>query len=234
MRQNMYCIHCGIKLDESEQTCPLCSTVQGAYRPQNHAAKPLYPQNRAPEPSLKPNARNGALLILFFIPMLVTFLVDLQADSRLGWFFYVAGALVLGYIVLALPLWFRNPNPIVFVPCSFAAVLAYLLLVSLLTKGTWFLPFALPVTMAIGLIVTAVVVLLRCVRRGRLYIIGGAMMGMGAVMVLLEGLLARTFTIRFTGWSLYPLTVLFLLGGTLIFLAINTSAREKMERRFFF
>jgi hypothetical protein len=38
----------------------------------------------------------------------------------------------------------------------------------------------------------------------------------------------------FSGWSVYTLIVLVLLGGTLIFLGINKTARERMERRFFF
>ena len=86
----------------------------------------------------------------------------------------------------------------------------------------------------IGLIVTAVVALLRYVRRGRLYIFGGAAIGLGAFMPLMEYLIYITFDRpRFTAWSLYPLTALVLLGGTLIFLAICRPARETMERKFF-
>ena len=40
----------------------------------------------------------------------------------------VAGALVVSYVVLALPVWFRRPNPVIFVPCDFAAAALYLLL----------------------------------------------------------------------------------------------------------
>ena len=140
----------------------------------------------------------------------------------------------MGYIALVLPGWFRRPNPVVFVPCGFAAVGVYLLYINCATGGHWFLSFAFPVVGAVGLIVTAVVVLLRYVRRGKLYIIGGAAVALGAFMPLMEYLIYITFQRpRFVGWSLYPLIALVLLGGMLIFLAICRPARETMERKFF-
>ena len=230
----MYCVNCGVKLADTEEKCPLCNTAPGEPLVRREPARALYPKNRHPEASVKPGAINGALLILFLIPLLVTFFVDLQSDWQLDWFWYVAGALVLAYIVLALPVWFRNPNPVIFVPCDFAASALYLLLINALTGGKWYLSFALPTTVSIGLIVTTVVVLLRYLRKGRLYIWGGAIIAMSTVMLLLEWLLSVTFQVAFVGWSVYPLTVLALLGGLLIFLAINSSARERMERKFFF
>ena len=230
----MYCVNCGVKLADTEEKCPLCNTAPGEPLARREPARALYPKNRYPEASVKPGVINGALLILFLIPLLVTFFVNLQTGQRLDWFWYVAGALVLAYVVLALPIWFRNPNPVIFVPCDFAASALYLLLINLLTGGKWYLSFALPVTVSVGLIVTTVVVLLWYLRKGRLYIFGGAIIAMGTVMLLVEWLLSVTFQVAFVGWSVYPLTVLALLGGLLIFLAINSSARERMERKFFF
>lgn len=229
----MYCIKCGVKLADTEEKCPLCNTAPGETDIRREPARALYPQNRYPEVSVRPGAVNGTILILFLIPLLVLFFVDLQTKGSLDWFWYVAGALVLAYIVVALPIWFHKPNPVIFVPCDFAAAALYLLLIQLLTGGNWFLSFALPVTGSVGLIVTTVVVLLRYLRKGRLYIFGGAMIAMGAVMLLVEGLLSVTFQVAFVLWSVYPLIVLALLGGLLIFLAINGAAREKMERKFF-
>lgn len=230
----MYCVNCGVRLADTEEKCPLCNTAPGEPLARREPARALYPKNRYPEAAVKPGAINGALLILLLIPLLVTFFVDLQTGQKLDWFWYVAGALVLAYVVLALPIWFRKPNPVIFVPCDFAASALYLLLINLLTGGKWYLSFALPLTVSVGLIVTTVVVLLRYLRKGRLYIFGGASIAMGTVMLLLEWLLSVTFQVAFVGWSVYPLTVLALLGGLLIFLAINSSARERMERKFFF
>lgn len=229
----MYCVNCGIKLADSEERCPICSTLPGGAIPRDTSAPKLFPVNRYPEISVKKGALNGAILFLFAIPLLITFFLDLRSIDGLNWFWYTFGAVLLGYIVFALPLWFRKPNPVIFVPCDFAATSLYLLLIALMTGGDWFLSFALPVTVCAGMIVTAVITLLRYIRKGRLYIFGGGFIAIGAHLLMTELLLGFTFGISFVGWSIYPLIALSMLGILLIFLAINSNVREKMERKFF-
>lgn len=230
----MYCVNCGIKLADSEEKCPICSTLPGGTIPRDTSVPKLYPANRYPEVSVKKGALNGAILFLFAIPLLITFFVDLRSIDGPNWFWYTFGAVLLGYIVLALPLWFRKPNPVIFVPCDFAAAALYLLLIALMTSGGWYLSFALPVTVCAGMIVTAVITLLRYIRKGRLYIFGGAFIAVGAYLLMTELLLGVTFGISFVGWSIYPLIASSILGILLIFLAINSTARERMERKLFF
>lgn len=230
----MYCVNCGIKLADSEERCPICSTLPGGPIPRDTSVPKLYPANRYPEASVKKGALNGAILFLFAIPLLITFFVDLRSIDGLNWFWYTFGAVLLGYIVLALPLWFRKPNPVIFVPCDFVATSLYLLLIALMTGGGWYLSFALPVTVCAGMIVTAVITLLRYIQKGRLYIFGGGFIAIGAHLLMTELLLGVTFEISFVGWSIYPLIALSMLGILLIFLAINSNAREKMERKLFF
>lgn len=230
----MFCVNCGVRLADTEKQCPLCGTV--VYHPdvKQGTAKPLYPPDKIPKARPKPKALNGAILILFLIPMLVSLISDWQTDGALSWFGFVAGALVLGYVVFALPLWFQKPNPVVFAPCDFAAAAIYLLYINLATGGGWFFSFALPVTAGLCVITCTVVALLHYLQKGRLYIWGGALIAMGAFMLLIEFLLGLTFRLSFVGWSFYPLIVLCLLGGVLIYLAINRTAREVMERKLFF
>ena len=110
----------------------------------------------------------------------------------------------------------------------------YLLYINLVTDGQWFLTFAFPVLGGLGLIITTVVTLCRYIHRGRLYVFGGSAITLGLFMPVMETLLNLTFHIKsFHGWFIYPMNALILLGGTLIFLAINKRAREKMERKFF-
>lgn len=230
----MYCIKCGVKLADTEKKCPLCNTV--VYHPdvQQPQAQPLYPRDRMPKSKASAKSLSGAALILFFIPLLVCFYADLSLDGGLSWFFYVAGALAVAYVAFALPLWFRRPNPVIFVPCSFAAIALYLFYINFATGGSWFLSFALPVVGGLCLITCTVVTLMYYLRKGKLYIVGGAFMALGAFMLLIEFLMDVTFHLRFIGWAIYPLTALFLFGGFLIYLAINRSAREMMERKLFF
>ena len=230
----MYCIKCGVKLADTEKKCPLCNTVVCHPDLSQAAQRPLYPRNKLPKSSTGSKVLNGAVIMLFFIPLLVCFFADLSLDGKIEWFGYVAGALVMTYVAFALPLWFRKPNPVIFVPCNFAAAALYLLYINLATGGDWFLPFALPVVGGLCLITCTVVTLMYYLRRGRLYILGGAFMALGAFMLLMEFLMNITFGIHFIGWSVYPLVVLFVFGGLMIYIAINSAAREMIERKLFF
>ena len=230
----MYCVKCGVKLADTEKKCPLCNTAVCHPDLEQTAQRPLYPQDKMPKSSSGSKALNGAVIILFMIPMLVCFFADRFLDGRIEWFGYVAGALTLAYVVLALPLWFRRPNPVIFVPCDFAAAALYLLYIDLATGGGWFMSFAFPVVGGVCLITCAVVTLMHYLRRGRLYILGGAFMALGAFMLLTEFLIKVTFGVEFIGWSVYPLVALFLFGCLLIYLAINGAAREVLKRKLFF
>ncbi len=230
----MYCVKCGVKLENSEKECPLCQTR--VYHPdiKIEEADLLFPPDKYPKQKPRSKALNGAFIVLFLIPLAISLIADWQTDGEISWFGYVAGALALGYVIFALPLWFRKPNPVIFVPCAFLAVGLYLLYISLVTGGGWFMSFAFPITGGMCLLCSAVVALLRYVKKGRLYIWGGAFLAFGGFMLLIEFLLDLTFGFSFKGWSIYPMSVFLLLGGALIYFAINTSAREMIERKLFF
>lgn len=230
----MYCINCGVKLGDTEKECPLCGIRVFHPELDRKEAEPLYPPHRYPAPQVSSRAAQIVVTTFFLMAVLITIVIDLQVNRAVTWSGFVLGAVLVAYVTVVLPFWFRKPYPVVFVPCSFVAVGLYLLYINFATGGSWFLSFAFPVTLTVGLIVTAEVTLLRYLKKGRLYIVGGTFIAFGAFMPLLEYLIYSAFDRpRFVWWSLYPLIVLALLGGMLIFLAICRPARETMERKFF-
>ena len=58
-------------------------------------------------------------------------------------------------------------------------------------------------------------------------------MALGAFMPLTELFLHITFGIKYTCWSVYPMVCLLLLGGLLIFLAVNRHYREAVKKKLF-
>ena len=229
----MYCINCGVKLADSENKCPLCNTAIPIPHPQTNK-EPLYPSDKMPIVTSKRNALNGCIIILLLIPLVLTFFSDIHDNGALDWFGYVMGGIFVFYVLFALPIWFRKPNPVIFVPCDFAAVALYLLYINWALDGNWFLSFALPVLGGVALMISALIALLKYVKKGRLFMFGGFFILLGAFMMLLEFLMVYTFQLKFTFWSLYPLVTLVLLGGMLIYLAINKNAREMAKRKLFF
>lgn len=230
----MYCINCGVKLADSEKQCPLCGVR--VFHPEltQPQGEKLYPRNRYPEVEKQSRVPHAIVTALFLLPIIITLLCDMRINNDLTWSGYVSGALVVAYVIMVLPYWFRKPNPVIFVPCGFVAVGLYLLYINYAVKGQWFMTLAFPLVGGVCLIVTAVVTLLRYVGKGELYIFGGASIALGGLMLLTEFLVMLTFSVEeFHGWSLYPLVALVLLGGLLIFLAICRPAREMMERKTF-
>ena len=229
----MYCANCGVKLADTEPKCPLCGT-RAHPDVSRQEQLPLYPGQAEPERQVSTWGVQFILTTLFLLPVLICLQCDLMVTGSITWSGFVVGALQVCYVVGVLPVWFKRPNPVIFVPCGFAALLLYLLYISIATRGGWFLTFAFPVTGFVCLVVTAVVTLRRYVSRGALYIYGGAFTAMGLFMPAMGFLLNLTFyEAKFAFWSLLPMAAFVLLGGFLLFLAICRPARETMQRKFF-
>lgn len=231
----MYCVKCGVELADTENVCPLCGTR--VYHPDiaRPPAEPNYPQGSDTE--VKVSFRGVMFAITFafaaVIAQLIICWISIPAAGE--WVGYAIGGVALLYILVFLPLWFKKPNPVIFVPCDYAAVLLYLLYIDLTVKGGWFLSFAFPIVGANALIVTAIVVLCYYLRRGHLYIFGGALIAHGGWMVLLEFLIGYTFlkdtTLR---WSYFPLVGCFMAGMALIIIAISKPLKETLKKKLFF
>ncbi len=231
----MYCIKCGVELADSEQKCPLCFTR--VYHPDLEMphADPLFPDN--PVIKRQTVSRQGGLFILtsvFLLGLILPMICNVSITGRVSWGGIVAGAVVLAYVIMVLPFWFRRANPVVFVPVDHAAAALFLLYINLYTNGDWFLSFALPTVGAACIISTAVVTLCRYVRKGYLYIFGGATILSGFANVLTEFLLNRTFGLNTRlVWSIYPFAACLLIGLVLIIIASSPALRTTLEKKFF-
>ena len=231
----MYCIKCGVELADSEKKCPLCGTVVFNPEVARPDGPPPFPLDRSSGAD-KVN-RSGILFVitmLFLLPIVTVLLSDWQINSGIVWSGYVVGAVLFLYILVVLPMWFRSPNPVIFIPIDFAAAALYLLYINLATGGHWFLSFAFPVCGAACLIVTATAALLRYLRRGHLFIFGGALILSGMYNVLIEFLLNITFKLH-DGfiWSFYPLAACVIFGAMLIAIGCSKPLRESLHKKFF-
>ena len=232
----MYCVQCGVELQKGAKACPLCGLR--VYHPdlQETLEAPPYPRYTEGETV----SQSGLLFILSFlfaIPLLVCLLIDRNMNGGVTWSGYVSFGLLAAYAIFCLPLWFRRRNPALFFPIAVAALLGLALYVSLKTGGHWFLPFAFPVGGALGLILEAQIVLLRYAVGDRphraLFILGGCFIALGGLTVLVEFLLQVAFGIPMLWWSLYSVTVLFLVGLMLIIIGLCRPLREDLHKKLF-
>ena len=227
----MYCVKCGVELREGTKKCPLCETT--VYFPEMKEMPPIYPDN---PPPVERVSRRGLLFILtfaFVIAGSISLIGDINLGDGISWSIYVLGALVLAYVAFVLPSWFRHPNPTVFIPCDFAALALYLLVIDLHIGGGWFLPFALPITAFVAVIVCAVVTLTHYLRRGYLYIWGGASIAVAMLSIFVEFMIK----VNFSGqtrmfWSFYPCAAFGLIGIMLLVIAIVKPFKESLCKIF--
>ncbi len=230
----MYCINCGIELSPGQAICPICKTK--VCHPDFPADQELATYPPRPFQSEAYNIR-GLLFVVSVIWALLTVLpvgLEWMLFRHIAWSGYVSGGMALLYTVFLLPAWFKNPNPVIFAPCDFAAAGLFLLYINYAVDGGWFLSFALPVTAFLALIVTAFCALLRYLRRGRLYIIGGFLIALGVFSVYLEFFAYYTFdAVSFVFWSVFPMVAFVLLGLMLITVAIVKPFKESLRKIFY-
>lgn len=230
----MYCIKCGVELSDSKRACPLCGTVPYHPELQETGELPPYPPFVKPEKKVKRSLIMLLFTLLYGLCAAQLMLLDAVISGGLSWSFFAVGGMALFYVAVGLPLWFKKPNPVIFTPCFFAAAELYLLSIDLLTGGGWFLSFAFPVAGIAGLIATAVVTLIKYVKGGHFFTVGGAVIAAGAYAILVEMFAVFTFDpIVFHMWSLYPASGCFILGMALIVLGICKPLRAWFAKKFF-
>lgn len=230
----MYCIKCGVCLAESEKRCPLCGTVVFNPEVELPNAEKQYPNDKYPKNALRPNAWLFFATTVSFVALAIVFACDYNINNAVTWSGIVGGAFCTLYSALVLPFWFSKPNPAIFVPIFFLLTGGYLWYLNVTLGGNWFLTLAFPIVCFVGLVTTAMATLLHYLKKGRLYVYGGGIILFALLPLLIEFLLFVTFKMPVIWWSLFPLSVLFILGAGLIFLGICRPAKEALERKFFF
>ncbi len=229
----MYCVKCGAKLSEGQTLCPLCETR--VYHPDIEIREEnTYPKIPFESEEFNRKGLMFVLTMIFLVPLILPIILELSWRSEVTWSGIVAGGTIVFYVGFVLPYWFKKPNPVIFVPSTFALSIGFLLLICYITGGHWFMSFGFPISGSLALICSAATAVLYYVKKGCLYTIGGMLIALGMWSVLLEYDIRTTFNVSTPFyWSLAPLTVLSVVGLMLIVIAIVKPLKESLRRIFF-
>ncbi len=229
----MYCVKCGVRLQEGVKACPLCGTP--VWHPEAGESVPTASySDRYPIISRQSRLTvMASLTVSLLAAMIACFSIAMNTLGQMGWSFYVIVGVAAFYFAFLLPFWFKRPHPMIFVPVAFVSVCLLLLLISLYTGGRWFWTFAFPLTALLAALTIGAVALYRYVKRGTIFITGGLLMAIGGGCLLAELFQHLTFRTPMFAWSLYAAGVFFLFGGFLILAGIIRPLREHLERKFF-
>lgn len=228
----MYCVKCGVRLQDGVERCPLCATP--VWNPDQPEEEHSYPDHypRAHKASTLPFAVAATAICVMALIVILT--VCFKLYGKLLWGGYAIGGVLLFYVIFVLPRWFRNPPVEVFVPVGHAAAALLALFICLKTGGHWFLSLAFPVAGTSCLLFTAVSVLLKHVRHGKLFILGGFLLGLGGFTMLIEFFVHLTFGVPMFQWSLYSMIGFAAAGGFLLLAGMIPGLKRTLEKHLFF
>ena len=230
----MYCVYCGVKLQDGAGECPLCHTPVVCPTAQETAGRSLYPDR------LPPEEKHGRTLLVWLLSTVMaaaclgTLIFCLRTLGEAAWSGYVMMGAALIWILLLFPLLFRRFRPMIFLPVDFVCLAGFLLYVCLKNRENWFLSFAFPVTGIAGILTLLGVAIFRYIRQGRLRLLGLYLVLIGTSFMLVEFFQHITFGTPMFVWSLYCVSGFCLIGLFLLVASFVPPLRAYLRRKFFF
>lgn len=230
-----YCVHCGVGLDPSVKSCPLCGTAvndPAAAPAQDYPS--FFPTRRA---EVAPVPRKAAALLLTSMLASVSVccaLLNLALKPQYQWYLFVVGAAAMLWVWLVLPLLVNRWVPLwARLTADVGAVAVYVALIALALDGwTWFRGLAVPMLALAAAVVCALSWLLR---RGH-SILTTATLSLAAAGVFCVGMEACAdlyfYDAWSPGWSLVVLAACVGLCIPLLVVRRVPSLREEARRRF--
>lgn len=228
-----YCVHCGVELDQTQRTCPLCGVEvhDPAAAVDTVSPRPYPTRSTIVEPPGK--SEMAVLLTVMLVSISAACAVlNLFLDSGRFWSLYVTGGAMTAWLWLVLPLLAPKLPLWVKLLGDGAAVGVYLLLIAVTVDGMgWYLGLGLPIVLT----ATAVALGLGAFLPGRSTLTS-------AVLVLAAGglmcLAIELFVDRFLrgawvpGWSLIVAVACAAVIAVLVTVRVVPSLREQARRKF--
>lgn len=233
-----YCVHCGVKLGEGENRCPLCGTAVMDPNGQPDPAAPRAYPVRTPEQELR---RNKWFLLtctalLTLLPAMLCLIIDWVTGGGIGWSIYAAGALILLFISAAVPLTLNRHKISLTIPVSFLCLSAYLFMAEKLSSGSgWFFPIVLPALALTTAMLSLLIWLYRRDTLNKLTLLAASLAAVAALCLAVELLRIRAYGLQPTLiWSPYVVAPCVFVSLVLFFINSNRPIREEVRRRVHF
>lgn len=230
-----YCVNCGVELDPTAKSCPLCRTpVLNPNQTVDTELPPPFPSHRS---EVQPVSKKELALLLSVLLASVAVCCGVLnlffLHSGRPWSLYVIGASVMLWIwlvppllVRGMPLWLR----LAFDAC---AVGVYVYLISIDLHGLdWYLGLALPIILTGGAIVMALGLFLghgRSILSSITLIIGAVGLFIMGIELFVDRWLYRAYE---PGWSIVVATICVALIVPLLIVRRRPVLRDEVRRRF--
>lgn len=232
-----YCVNCGVELDSSLKTCPLCNTpVIHPSELQKVSLSSPYPQEKGQVETVKRNDLGILLSIVLSATAIGCALLNLFVFTGSLWSLLIIGICIILF-VLSIPAVIYTKQPIYLsLLLDGIAIGAYLYMITYLTvSDRWFWQLAVPI---VALVTLLAEILTLCVRKLPVSFIATSLYLFAETAILCVGI--ELFIDRYfdqplsLSWSAIVLTVCGIIVIALITLLSKRRLRDAVRRRLHF
>ncbi len=235
-----YCVNCGVKLDDSLQKCPLCSTpVINPVSPYNPDAEKVWPTNEDNLSTKEDKHKIAGLIsltlgIIAVICTAVNLIYSPEAvyDHTKIWALYVVGAMALIWTLIVPCLLINKFRAIIYIGLDAIATAGFLWLVQWMTNGNWFLSLALPIVGIVAVILWIAAILTVYVKISKVYTASIVVMATALLMIALEAVIDNfvTGTVSLE-WSLFVLIPAVIIAFFMAVIGRRRKFKEELRKR---
>ena len=224
----MYCIKCGIELEENAEKCPLCETaVPKMGNEDNGIYEGEYPFVNINLYELKMKKVRKAIFMAFFtisiISILEVFFQNIIVYGSIGWAYYVIPSILLFDLMLFVLLNSHTLRQNLFF--IFVGLTTFLLIIDYGDKTlSWSLRRGIPITVAFCFVGLAFSFVWDKHKSNRIKILNFFLFFIGVFLLMLEFIIRKKFS-----WSIWASIPLFVLNIMLRY--AYKSYKEEFERR---
>lgn len=229
-----YCVHCGVELDQTAASCPLCNTpVLDPKQPVDKSAKTPFPQKHGQIERVKHYDLALLLSVVLVSTAFSSGILNILVFKTTLWSFYIIGACVLIWVFFIPVMLYTKLSIYLSIIFNMLAVCFYLLIIAHQFPGSgWFLKVALPIT---GLLTVLILLFTFLQRHFRTSILTTAIYLFSGISVFCIGieLIVRNhlkMEIRLT-WSSVVFVSCTVIIVTLLTIITRTHLREAVRRR---
>lgn len=150
-----YCVNCGVELDKTRASCPLCHTkIYNPNQPVDTTSPTPYPKNQGSSEHVDSSELLSLMSIVLATASVVCGLLNLLVFTRTRWSLYIIGIFVLLWVYI-LPVLLRDKvNPFLAIALDGIAMALYIGMIAVLHPGQgWYQEVAFPIILVSTLLI---------------------------------------------------------------------------------
>jgi hypothetical protein len=230
-----FCTNCGVELDDDMKFCPLCGKVTGLTRESNET----YQADNSPSDIImlhrKESRRNYWELsgIILFSGIVVCAIVDLVIGKGFSWSRYAITAMVAAWIIFSLMLLAFKKYYLI-IPGLLVTILSMLFLFDLFSGNlNWFFQLGLPITVAVFVFISIVVVLRKVARFKGFNILAFSFLALSGFCIVIEVFIDKyLYDIVNLRWSIIVAVSLLPISLVLLFMHYRMHRGKRLDSYF--